>query len=157
MRRFADVVELRRDEIVRRFVAADRLEGAATSLSDEVVADSLRDFLAELVAALRAERAPMGRSASAIEHGAQRFNLGYDVGSVVREYAIVRDLLFDLAEESGVSVMTSEMRFMSKFLIHAIADSATMYAAVRDELVRISCRLRRKSCSGEHNEGCGRH
>ena len=136
MRRFADVIELRRDEIVRRFVAADRLDGAATSLSDEVVADSLRDFLAELVAALRAERAPMGRSASAIEHGAQRFNLGYDVGSVVREYAIVRDLLFDLAEESGVSVMTSEMRFMSKFLIHAIADSATMYAAVRDEQMR---------------------
>lgn len=136
MRRFADVIEERCDEIVRRFVAADRLDGAATSLSDEAVADSLRDFLGELAAALRSSHAPLARSASATDHGAQRFNLGWDVGTVVREYALLRDLLFDLAEESGCVVTALEMRVLATFLIHAIADAATTYAAVRDEQLR---------------------
>ena len=130
------LIEERRDEIVRRFVAADRLDGAATSLSDEVVANSLRDFLGELVTALRIAHTPSGRSASATEHGAQRFNLGYDVGSIVREYALVRDVLFDLADESGGAVTPLEMRLLEKFLIHGIADSASTYATVRDEQLR---------------------
>jgi signal transduction histidine kinase len=136
MRRFPDVIEERRDEIVRRFVAADRRDGAATSLSDEVLADSLRDFLSELATALGKEDGPLERSPSATEHGAQRFNLGFDVGTVVREYAIVRELLFDLAEESDIVVTARELRALAKFLIHGIADSATRYAAVRDHQLR---------------------
>ena len=136
MSRFADVIEQRRDEIVRRFVAADRRDGAATSLSDEVLADSLRDFLGELATSLRKDDSPLERSASATEHGAQRFNLGFDVGTVVREYAIVRELLFDLADESGIEVSQRELRGLAKFLIHGIADSATNYAAVRDRELR---------------------
>lgn len=136
MSRFADVIEGRRDELIRRFVAADRLDGAATSLSDEVVADALLDFLGELVTALRAPHTPPMRSTSATEHGAQRFSLGFDVRSVVREYAIVRDLLFDLADESGSGVTLAETGIVEKFLIHAIADSASTYASVRDEQLR---------------------
>ena len=135
-RRFPDMIEQRRDELVRRFVAADRLDGAATSLSDEVVADSLREFLDELVIALRHSHLPVRRSTSATEHGTQRFNLGYDVGSVVREYAIVRDLIFDLADESAVAPTRTELRVLDRFLIHGIADSASTYAAVRDHQLR---------------------
>jgi signal transduction histidine kinase len=136
MRRLADVIEERRDEIVRRFVAADRLVGAATSLPDEVVANSLREFLGELAAALRNADKPIERSSSATAHGRQRFNLGYDVGTVVREYAIVRDLLFDVAVETGAMVTAGELRVLGKCLINGIADSASTYAAVRDAQLR---------------------
>ncbi|MDB5216083.1 MAG: Sensory box histidine kinase/response regulator [Myxococcaceae bacterium] len=136
MSRFADVIDARRDEIMTRFVAADRRDGAATSLSDEVLADSLRDFLGELATALRKGDAPLERSASATDHGAQRFNLGFDVGTVVREYSIVRELLFDVADESDTVVTPNELRVLAKFLIHGIADSAATYAAVRDGELR---------------------
>ena len=136
----SELIAQRRENIVARFVAHTKARGAAESLPDEQVSNSLAEFLDELVEAVKGEHP--GRSPSATSHGEQRFNLGYEIGAVVREYGVLRDLLFDVIEESGVDVPVAELRRLAHFFINAIGDSASRYGAARDE------ELRRRT--GEH-------
>ena len=130
----SELIAQRRDEIVERFVARTKAQSAAEALPDDHVSNSLGEFLDELVAAVKREEP--GRSASAIRHGEQRFNLGYEIGAVVREYGVLRDLLYDVVEESGVSVSVGEMRRLAHFFINAIGDAASRYGSARDEELR---------------------
>ncbi|MDB4942958.1 MAG: histidine kinase, gyrase and HSP90-like ATPase family protein [Labilithrix sp.] len=132
-RSLATMIENEALEIERRFVEQDRRDAAATSLDHETIADSLRLFLAELVAALRDPGAPVRRSESATGHGAQRFAIGFDVSRVVREYSLTREIIYDLAEEQGLAPTLVEHRTMARFLVNAIADSATEYGNARDQ------------------------
>jgi hypothetical protein len=143
MSKLADLMEAKREEIARRYTARLDERLAATALDAAAVADSVREFVDELVAGLRREvgrgeahtpDAP--RSPTAAEHGGQRFGLGFDLGSLVRDYGSLRDVLFQVVEESGQTPSVSELRVLSKYLIGGIADAATAYAALRDEEMR---------------------
>ena len=142
MTTLAEVLDEHIEEIVQRF--ADRLYQsiAATALEREAVIDSLRDFLKELVGGLRADEnarrvgAVRADSPTAREHGRQRFQLGFDVGSVVREYGTLRDIVLEIVEESGQAFTVAEMRSLSWYLIGGIADAATKYAQERDAELR---------------------
>jgi signal transduction histidine kinase len=132
MASLADLIERQSRDLVRRFAERDRRDGAATSLTDDVIVDAIHPFLHEMVAELRHAATTPDRSPSATEHGAQRFNLGYDVGGVIREYGLLYELLLELAEENGIECTAEEIRQMSRFFFRAIVDSATQYAAARD-------------------------
>jgi len=134
----ADVLEARSAEIVQRF--ADRLYEsiASTSLDRDAVIDSLNQFLGEVIRGIRADR-QAGRigavstdSATAREHGGQRFRLGFDMGSVVREYGALRDVIFVTLDESGYTFTLDELRSLSWYLVGGIATAATKYAHDRD-------------------------
>lgn len=142
MSTFADIIERKKPDIVAAFTERARARGAATSLSNAVIADSLYDFLDDLVAALRAPATRTGRTRSAGEHGAQRFAIGYDIGAVVREYGIVRDLLFDLAQANDHAASEGDLRTLARFIVDAIADAATEYSVDRDRHVRDVTRTR---------------
>lgn len=139
MSRLARILHVQRESIVQRF--ADRIFETTDlpPLQREDVINSLRAFLSELVAALADEQPsdplelPADPIASAIEHGGQRFSLGYDIGTVVREYGALRDILFLVMEESGETFTFREMRTVSKFFIGGIADAAEKYCKERDE------------------------
>jgi signal transduction histidine kinase len=138
----AKVLETRAEDIAQRF--ADRLYQsiASTALDRDTVIDSLRDFLHEIVAGLRADEtdgrvgAVRADSLTAREHGRQRFQLGFDVGSVIREYGALRDIIFLTMEESGEAFTVAEMRSLSWYLVAGIADAATKYAQERDAELR---------------------
>jgi signal transduction histidine kinase len=140
--RLADVLQARRDDIVQRF--ADRLYEliASTALRRDDVIDSLSDFLDELIDGIRAdqERGRLGAattdSPTARAHGRQRFELGFDIGAIVREYGALRDVIFIVMEESGAAFTVAEMRSLSWYLVGGIANAATKYAQERDAELR---------------------
>src|SRR5690606_1990246 len=97
-----------------------------------------REYVVELARTLRAqEHGELGKNEEiAAIHGQQRFQLGYDVGALVREYGSLRELLWDVIIESGVSVSLEELRRVFTHVTANIADAAVEYGAARDAEMR---------------------
>lgn len=129
----ADVIAARREQIVQRW--ADVLVGAIfpRALDRETVIDSLREFLDEMAARLRGEHAARRAGARpdniAVVHAAQRFRLGADIGSLVREYAHLRAVLFELVEAETPAATPHELSELSRHLMEGLADAASQYTA----------------------------
>jgi hypothetical protein len=138
----AEFLEARREAITQRWADMLFATGVPPSVDREAVIDNLRDFIDELTAALRREQGfhqhTQTAEASAIAkgHGKQRFGMGYDIGAVIREYGTLRDLLFEMMDESGLAPSVRELRVLSKYLISAIADAATQYGLERAEAMK---------------------
>jgi len=138
----ADFIEAEREHISQRW--ADQLFAttAPASLDREDVIDSLREFLDEIATGLRREAGLHQHShatlpsAIAKGHGKQRFGMGYEIAAMIREYGTLRDVLFQVIEEGGLSPNVREMRVLSKYITSAIADAATQHALERDEEIR---------------------
>jgi signal transduction histidine kinase len=140
--RVGDFIEANREQIVQRWADLIFATTAPTSLPRAAAIDSGREFLAALARVLR-EDAGLKQttntkvtSAVAKEHGKQRFGLGYDIGALVREYGLLREVLFQLLEERGLVPDPRENRVLSKYLVNAIADAVGQYALERDEELR---------------------
>jgi signal transduction histidine kinase len=139
---FADLLDRHREEIARKFASEMKKTYAARSLDDEEVINTLREYLQEVARGLREDEGRPEtegnppRSEGASEHGKQRFELGFDFGSVVREYGIIRDILFQIAERERVPLSFRELRVLSKYLIGGVADAATRYGRERDDALR---------------------
>ncbi len=130
----AELIRRRKNEIARRFGAVARRYGAAEALGDEDVIDNLDLFLDELCAAVEeGTTSPNGASsAAAALHGEQRFRIGYDLASVMREYAALREVLSEIIEESGASFSPRGVHAMFGFLVLGMADGASRYTALHD-------------------------
>jgi hypothetical protein len=135
-------MEAQRETIVQRWADALFATGVPQSVRREEVINSLREFIDELAEGLRREQGfhqhthTAEVSAVAKGHGKQRFDMGYDIGAVIREYGALRDLLFLMIEESGLSPSVRELRVLSKYLIAGIADAATQYGLERSEALK---------------------
>jgi signal transduction histidine kinase len=140
--RFADLLDRHMEEITQRFASEMKDTFAARGLSDDDVINTLREYMGEIADGLRAEEDRPGtegnppRSEGATSHGKQRFELGFDFAVVVREYGVLRDILFEIAERERVPLDFSELRVFSKHLIGGIADAATRYGRERDDALR---------------------
>ena len=79
-----DVLVDRRTEILNRFVAELREATETSGMRSSVLLDHLPRFLDEVVSALRRDtRNALEASASARQHGEQRFRVGFDLASIV--------------------------------------------------------------------------
>lgn len=142
MSKLADFIEAKREHITQRWADQVFETTAPASLDREGVIDSLREYLDELATGLRREHGFTQHShatmpsAIAKGHGQQRFQLGYDVAAVIREYGMLRDVLFQVIEEGGLTPTVRESRVLSKYISEAVADSATQYALERDAELR---------------------
>src|SRR5689334_3946563 len=96
----------KRDDIVQRFVNEVRgreLSPPATSRSH--LENQIPRFLDEMIAELTTRRRVRftndsdDESPTAREHGEQRWELGYDLEALVREYGILRHCLLQCAAE----------------------------------------------------------
>jgi len=133
-----DFIEAEREHLTQRWVDQLFATTAPDSLNREDVIDSLREFLDEIIAALRREQGFHQHTHTAITsalakgHGKQRFAMGYDIAAMVREYGTLRDVLFQLMDERGLTPTVRELRVLSKYLHSAIADAASQHALERD-------------------------
>ena len=138
MSQLGDFIQAEREHITQRWVDQVFATTAPDSLNREDVIDSLREFLDEISAALRREQGfhqhthTAVTSALAKGHGKQRFAMGYDIAAMVREYGALRDVLFQVMDERGLTPTVRELRVLSKYLHSAIADAASQYALERD-------------------------
>lgn len=100
--------------------------------------DSIPVFLEELIDALGGEepsKLPAGHSAGR-EHGRQRLHLGFDVAGVVREYALLRECIFERIGASSQAVTAAELHALWRCFDTSVAEAVTQYALERDRELR---------------------
>lgn len=146
----ATLLDARRERIVTRW--CERVLSATASRAPSSVpelVDHLPIFLARVAEDLRraADRstteAPKGRP-EAFEHGEQRWRLGFDVRSIVWEYDLVQQVVYDLVEEEQTPVRLDELRLFSCAITRGIGDAVEAFAARREaEIEEREARLRR--------------
>lgn len=78
--------------------------------------------------------AASGASELAIRHGSQRFHAGFSVGAVIREYQVLEDCIFDLAERGGVAAVAA-LRVVSRRIGAAVAEATEEFTRERDAAI----------------------
>jgi PAS domain S-box-containing protein len=116
-------------------------------LPQSVLVDSLPDFLDDLVKGLRAP-APSGpplasrqAAESASRHGEQRERSEVEVGQLVWEYGVLREVILDLVEERAVPVTFRELRVLMDLITTGIASSVRRFASEREAAARRAVEL----------------
>jgi signal transduction histidine kinase/ActR/RegA family two-component response regulator len=132
----------RRDEIISRFVEASRSEelsppGLARSLLVDHIPIFLEEVAQDLAGADQPQLNPEGadQSASARKHGEQRWNLGYDLEAVLREYGILRGAILETAKAAGVLPSTDDFNVLGNSLSVGVREATTRYIEYRDQEV----------------------
>ena len=105
---------------------------SARNLDIPTLNDHVPDLLDELAAALES-RSDQTISEAVCEgsppaHGRQRVQDGFDIEEVVAEYNILRDCIFDLAGDKGLSLQGKPFRIVNRVLDGAIGSAVQTYA-----------------------------
>ena len=136
---FAALVDRDRDNIVRRFISEVRgRELSPPGTSRVHLENHIPRFLDEIVTELASRRRVRftsdseDQSPTAREHGEQRWELGYDVQALIREYGILRHCILQSAAEAGVTISIAEFDVLAKCLNVGVAEAANAYATYRD-------------------------
>jgi signal transduction histidine kinase/ActR/RegA family two-component response regulator len=111
----------------------------ATRVHHDVLLDHLQELLRKIARGLKeSENGQMGEHClSAFNHGEQRWENGWSLSEVVRDYQILRLVLFDFLEETLDRPLESrEVRAVGLALDEAIAASVVSYVNGREEAVR---------------------
>ena len=122
-------IEQNSKRIVEQFVREARQHVLPPrTLTHEEVVDHLHLYLKEMISVLKAGIAESVRNAEAArEHGEQRWYVGYDLKSVILEYALFRRVIIEIAQEDGNALTEEECRPLDAFVHLAIADAAVEF------------------------------
>ncbi|WNG33193.1 PAS domain-containing protein [Archangium violaceum] len=127
----ADLLSLRRGDILERFERAVRAHFPMEGRTRSAVIDTFPVLLDELLDLLRGHpRAQVLDTAA--QHRAQRRDLGYDVTQIVREYGLLRDCILELLQETGGTLDLAENRLLHQGIDLAMTDAV----AERERAVR---------------------
>jgi len=98
----------------------------------------MREFVEEVSAALEQEEGAeaLRPAARARQHGEQRFRLGYNIDGLIREYGVLREVLFEFIEGEGIAFSSADALNLSGILIEGIASAAAQYSLERDAKTR---------------------
>jgi signal transduction histidine kinase len=128
-----ELLKAQRQELIERWGRRIRTVVATQPMTAAELLDHIPRFVDDLLAVLHPEALPLpGVSENAVEHGAQRLRLGFDVAEVVREYGILHQCILQLAAEAGVVVAPNEHQVLARWLNGGIAVAVTQYVAERD-------------------------
>ena len=117
--------ELRKDELMKKWRERIRSLPSAKDLSVPSLNDEIPQLLNTLVARLRN---PEGEKPVSIEdalreeavgHGKQRFKVGFDIFEIALEYGELREVIFDMAEEEGISLMGKGGQIINRAINYA--------------------------------------
>ncbi|HXT57288.1 MAG TPA: ATP-binding protein [Pirellulales bacterium] len=105
---------------------------------ERALLDHLRELLAAIGRSLQVdEREGSSHVKQAIQHGLQRWNVGWSLPELVRDYQILRLVLLDFLEDSLVRPLHSrEVMAIGLALDEAISASVITYVNNRDEHLR---------------------
>ena len=141
--RLHELLTEQRDDIVRRFVGEiEKRDLPPRGTSRSLLVDHVPRFLDDIVFELATSREvrdsqdALDSSATARRHGGQRWDLGYDLESLVREYGVLRHCILAAARDSGATLDIDEFDVLAKCLNVGIAEAATAYARHHDSELR---------------------
>lgn len=132
MSQLASLIEAELDRLVRRWTEEVRRRLAPGNESEPELRDHIPDVLRQIMLALRQGAAP-STNPLAREHGRQRHRLGFDLEAVVREYGLLRNLIFDAVERSKLQVSLAELRVLTDFVATSIAEAVSEHARQQSE------------------------
>ncbi len=124
-----ELIEQNAKRIVEQFVRETRQHVLPPRpLTHAEAVDHLHLYLKEMVQVLKAGIAEEVRaSRAAKEHGEQRWYVGYDLKSVILEYALFRRVILDIAQADGHQLTLEECGPLDTFIHLAIADAAVEF------------------------------
>ena len=131
LNRLATLIAEKQRQIIEEWkVLACKLPGAQ-HLDEPLLLDHLPQLLHELSSSLTEAQSvsllEMRAHDSAKEHGAVRFKLGFDIEQVIAEFGLLRDVIQQFAEASGVDISGEVNRTVNRVIDKAIAGSVQMY------------------------------
>jgi len=133
----AALIAERANEIIGQWKAEVCKLPCAKDLDEPLLLDHMPQLLKELSMALTEASSlsilELRRHNSAVEHGAIRFQLGFDIEEVVAEFALLRAVLQDFAERSGVDISRSVNLTVNLVIDKAIAVSLETYVRQQAE------------------------
>jgi hypothetical protein len=136
-RPLSELLTAHRAELIERWTNTVAREGAAQPLERAELVDQMPRFIDELVAALRPAADPVPSSGrNAVEHGAQRLGLGFNVREVVREYGILHRCIIAIAAEANHALTSREQVVLATVLNDGVADAISQYVSERDAELR---------------------
>jgi len=127
------VLKARKEVLVACWGAKIRATVSAPVTTAELL-DRIPAFVDEIIAALYPGAVPVpSPSGNAVEHGAQRLGLHFDVAEVVREYGLLQDCIIEIARDAGEAIDPREQLVISRWINSGIADALAQYVKRRDE------------------------
>jgi hypothetical protein len=131
-----EVLTAKRDDILRCYGDEIARVLAPELVSREDILDHIPPFLDNAIAELEQRAHHPGGERVALKHGVQRFELGFDVDALIRDYGILRKCIFDALEGAADQVNLSEYRVLSDFLLEGIGVAINAYNEQRDTAQR---------------------
>jgi signal transduction histidine kinase len=133
----AALLRERRRELIDRWTAMVTKETVTEPLTHAELVDHMPQFIDELIVALHPEALPLPPAGEvAVEHGAQRLTLGFDVGEVVREYGALHRCVIELADEATLTITSQEQLVLARSLNAGVANAVSQYVSQRDAELR---------------------
>ncbi|WP_237244795.1 MULTISPECIES: PAS domain-containing protein [Sorangium] len=118
------LIRTRREAIIERFVGELRRRSAvARDLPKPLLINSLPTFLDEVAASLEKGAPTNGSDEAAREHGEARWENGFDLDVMVREYSVLRRSILRELHEAGVAPSLSDLEALSERVDAGIAQA----------------------------------
>ncbi|MGZ6142824.1 MAG: GAF domain-containing protein, partial [Myxococcales bacterium] len=145
VRRLADFLRERHDEIMARWEAEVRRLRPARFLTRPVLLDHVPDFLRQLtdfVSEAREHHQTAPPSQFPVVHALERLDLGYDLAEVVEEYGTLRQCIIVLAQAEGSPALVSaELPRLHHAIDLAIGASVARYSHARERTLKALDRI----------------
>jgi two-component system, OmpR family, phosphate regulon sensor histidine kinase PhoR len=134
--RLSTLIDEKQSEITTEWEAAACKLPGAQHLDEPLLRDHMPQLLHELSLALtQANAVSVLEMKSAEEHGAIRFQLGFDIEQVIAEFGLLRDVLQQFAEVNAVNISGEVNRIVNRVIDKAIASSLKTYVRQQTEEV----------------------
>lgn len=131
----SDFIEQRQSVLLETFIANVR-KNALNPEQDTprtVIQNAIPFFLLELVENLRQGRVSARHESTASdEHGEQRYDHGFDLDSVIREYGVLGQTILREAELAKLPVTVAEFNCLTAALNAGVANAVAAYVAVQN-------------------------
>jgi signal transduction histidine kinase len=135
----ADAIVRRRGEVERRWLGAVQRECLAPrqDVPPSELRDSIGEYLVRLAEVIRGSQPPAAEGSEAWadvarEHAHTRVRLGFDIDQLVREFILLRRVLFEVVREEGVVPDGFQSERLADLIDAAIATAVKSYVESRD-------------------------
>jgi signal transduction histidine kinase/ActR/RegA family two-component response regulator len=133
----------RREDILAGFIEEVKQKDLPPrGLPQSVLLDHIPIFLDEIGVELatRGQGRPSTDAvevdATARQHGEQRWNLGYDVEALVREYGVLRHVILQVARAAGEPLTADEADTLARYLNVGVGAAIAEYVRSREEQLK---------------------
>src|SRR5256885_82007 len=110
-----EVLTAKRDEILRCYGDQVARVLAPNLVSREDILDHMPPFLDDAIDELRQRTQHPGAAVPHVaeKHGVQRFELGFDIDALIRDYGILRECILDVLEDTLDQLSVRDYRVLS--------------------------------------------